>query len=714
MHSATDQIKVALTHLDRLLADGIEAAQRVYGLQSGRDSFRGLYISPEDVTHLLKREPGDSLIGGDDRAAPVNLIPETGPEGIFIRLKRLFGLRSFDLNLVLLALAPELDVRYERLYAYLQDDVTRRRPSIDLAFTLLCPSLTAKIEARGYLAPVAPLMRYHIVELIEDPAQPHSPLIKKYLKLDERIIGFLSEDDAIDTRLADSVCCISPQAGLQSLVLPKDQVGRLDQLVRETQAYEQGAIFYFQGPYGVGKQSCAKALCGELGLRLLLVDLGKLLADASLAFETALVLIEREARLGGCAIFFSGFDKLLDDKNSSWLAALLRSLNSGPRLVFLAGNQTWEPSGTLYEVPFIRVLFDMPTFSERMLLWRSFLDSNQPDSNGLDLDSLANKFRLSGGQIKDAVSTARNLARWRKPEQAIPGMQNLYNACRLQSNRKLSNLAQKVRPCFHWEDIVLPRAQNTQLKLICTYVQQRARVMDTWGFARKLSLGKGINALFAGPSGTGKTMAADIIANALGLDLYKIDLSTVISKYIGETEKNLAQIFMEAETSNAVLFFDEADALFGKRSEVKDSHDRYANIEISYLLQRMEEYEGVSILATNLRQNMDEAFVRRVAFTIHFPMPEESSRLQIWRKIWPPQTPREPDLDLEFLARHFRFSGGSIKNTALAAAYMAAEDGQAVAMTHLIRATREELLKMGKACVKADFGKYFDLLQANT
>jgi SpoVK/Ycf46/Vps4 family AAA+-type ATPase len=196
----------------------------------------------------------------------------------------------------------------------------------------------------------------------------------------------------------------------------------------------------------------------------------------------------------------------------------------------------------------------------------------------------------------------------------------------------------------------------------------------------------------------------------LALDLYKIDLSVVISKYIGETEKNLAQIFNEAETANAILFFDEADALFGKRSEVKDSHDRYANIEISYLLQKMEEYEGVSILTSNLRQNMDDAFVRRVAFTVHFPLPEEPSRLAIWQKIWPSDTPREPDLDFEFLARHFRFSGGNIKNIALAAAYLAAEDGQIVTMRQLIRATKEELLKMGKACVKSDFGKYYEML----
>jgi SpoVK/Ycf46/Vps4 family AAA+-type ATPase len=235
-------------------------------------------------------------------------------------------------------------------------------------------------------------------------------------------------------------------------------------------------------------------------------------------------------------------------------------------------------------------------------------------------------------------------------------------------------------------------------------------VFESWGFGRKLSLGKGVNALFAGPSGTGKTMAAEILAGDLGLDLYKIDLSTVVSKYIGETEKNLARIFTEAETSNAILFFDEADALFGKRSEVRDSHDRYANIEISYLLQQMETFEGVAILATNLRKNMDDAFVRRLAFTIHFPFPEADDRLRIWRGTWPAAAPVSSDVDLDFMARRFRLAGGNIRNIALAAAFLAADDGKTVAMPHLIRATRQEFHKMGKACVRTDFEPYYDII----
>ncbi len=245
-----------------------------------------------------------------------------------------------------------------------------------------------------------------------------------------------------------------------------------------------------------------------------------------------------------------------------------------------------------------------------------------------------------------------------------------------------------------------------QLREICNHARYRHIVYGEWGFDRKLSRGKGLNALFSGPPGTGKTMAAEVIANELGLDLYKIDLSQVVSKYIGETEKNLDKIFQEAGTSNAILFFDEADALFGKRSEVKDAHDRYANIETGYLLQKMEEYEGIAILATNLRSNMDGAFVRRMNFIVELPLPHEKERRAIWEGIWPENTPRSERLDLDFVARRFEITGGNIRNIALAAAFMAADNGGIVDMKHLVHATRREYQKMGKIVSEGEFGEH--------
>lgn len=333
-----------------------------------------------------------------------------------------------------------------------------------------------------------------------------------------------------------------------------------------------------------------------------------------------------------------------------------------------------------------------------------------------DLDSLTDRFRLTPLQIAEAVATAHHRALLQTtgepPEEALsqssmkPAIDDLFAAARTQSGHDLKALARQIDPKYVWANIVLPEDTLAQLREVCQRVAHHQRVLGEWGFGEKISLGKGVNALFAGPSGTGKTMAAEIIANELRLDVYKIDLSAVVSKYIGETEKNLERIFTTAENANAILFFDEADALFGKRSEVRDSHDRYANVEISYLLQKMEEYEGIAILATNLRQNLDESFVRRLTFTVHFPAPDEASRRRIWEKIWPAEMPRHADLDLDFLAHQFKLSGGNIKNVALAAAFLAAEDDSAVTMAHLVRATRREYQKLGKPLTEAELGPF--------
>jgi SpoVK/Ycf46/Vps4 family AAA+-type ATPase len=324
----------------------------------------------------------------------------------------------------------------------------------------------------------------------------------------------------------------------------------------------------------------------------------------------------------------------------------------------------------------------------------------------VDVNVLAARFRLTPVQIADAVGMARTLSGQpgdaTRDDDAVATQHVLLNAARAQSGHELATLARKVEPLYGWDDIVLPEIALTQLREICQRVALRHHVLDRWGFNRRLSLGKGVNALFAGPSGAGKTMAAEIIANELALDLYQIDLSGVVSKYIGETEKNLNQIFTAAENANAILLFDEADALFGKRSEVSDSHDRYANIEISYLLQKMEEYDGIAILTTNQRQNLDDAFIRRLAFVIHFPFPDSESRKQIWAGIWPPETPLADDVDLALLAERFKLSGGNIKNVALAAAFLAAAYVDVIGMKHLRHAIRQEYQKMGKVLTEVN------------
>jgi SpoVK/Ycf46/Vps4 family AAA+-type ATPase len=295
----------------------------------------------------------------------------------------------------------------------------------------------------------------------------------------------------------------------------------------------------------------------------------------------------------------------------------------------------------------------------------------------------------------------------RARENDVVSIDDLFLACRMQSKQKLSSLASKVTSRYQWSDIVLPTDSLQQLHEICNAGKNRSHVYEKWGFGNKLSLGKGLNILFVGPPGTGKTMAAEIVAKDLEIDLYKIDLSQVVSKYIGDTEKNLNRIFQAAEADNTILFFDEADALFGKRTEVKDAHDRFANIETGYLLQKMEDHDGIVILSSNLRNNIDQAFLRRMYAIVEFPFPDEEHRKNIWNGLFPKEVPWDEPLDDIFLAKQFKLSGGHIKNIGVRAAFLAASEGNGITMRHIIVATKREYQKLLKPCTEADFGPYY-------
>lgn len=684
------------------------------------DALCGLGITEADIDAWLGMPacPPDSL---QSVASPLQPCV-TPPAGQLTRLGRLsecFHLSPFDVDVVLLCLALELDRRYEKLYAYLQDDMTQKQPRVALALELLCPSVESKLEARARFAPTAPLLAYHLLSLGESPTEPQPPLLTRILKLDERIVAYVLGSDQLDTRLLACVRWGEAPLAWQDLILPPevhDRFARLRQWYGAEQTHTAqpserswDVLLYLQGPTGVGKQATATALCSELGLALLVVDTGRLL-QTDLPFAVAIRLLVREALLQQAALYFEDFECLLaeDAPISACRVTLLEELAHLAGLTFLAGRTRWEPA--LQHKAFLRIELPLPSAPLRKRLWEASLNGVMPVE--VDLEALVNKFRLSGGQIRAAVRTARQTALWRDPQHGALTHDDLYDACRAHSSQKLNALAHKVQPHYGWDDIVLPPEPLAQLREMVTYVQHRHRVYGEWGFAQRLSLGTGLNALFAGPSGTGKTMAAEIIASALGLDLYKIDLSTVVSKYIGETEKNLRQIFHEAQDANAILFFDEADALFGKRSEVKDAHDRYANIEIAYLLQQMETYEGIVILATNLRKNMDEAFVRRMQATVEFPFPEEGERQRIWQGMFPPQAPLNADIDWGFLARQFKLAGGNIKNIALHAAFLAAEGGTGIGMVQIIQATKREFHKMGRLCSQAEFLRYYDLVKA--
>jgi len=621
-------------------------------------------------------------------------------------LSDIFHLNSFEIDVLLICLVSELKLPYEQIYSYLQNDITKKRPTVDLVIKLLCQNVEERIKARINFSPSSPLLENHLIYLSNNGNDDHSTLLSRSIKVDERIISFLLEFDEIDPRIKNFSTIINSQRTIKDLILPENAIALIDKIKWYFQTNNH-QIFFLTGPYGTGKKTVAEMVSNEFDMPLLIVDSKALLEDGS--YEM-LDLVLREALLHKASIYFEGFDAVVKDTSSKVSPlSVIKKMDQFPNWIFLSGEQSWEPPCVFNNHGFISLKLPLPDANERKMLWEAFLDGYDL-SGDVNLGEISSKFKLSGGQIKDAIFTADQIAKFRSDDNFAISLSDLYQGCKIQSNQNLSSMAKKIDPRYTWEEIILPTDVKEQLKEISSHVTYRGTVYSDWGFNRKLSLGKGLNIFFSGTSGTGKTMAAEIIAREVGLDIYKIDLSSMVSKYIGETEKNLQKIFREAETSNAILFFDEADALFGKRTETRDSHDRYANIEVNYLLQKMEEHEGIVILATNFKNNIDDAFLRRIHFAIEFPPPDEKSREQIWKNIFPLDTPIEGDIDFVFLSK-FKITGGNIKNIALSAAFLAASNSSIVKIEHLIKATKREFQKMGKLCTSGDFGKYYELVK---
>ncbi|MBD3922441.1 ATP-binding protein [Paenibacillus sp. PR3] len=471
----------------------------------------------------------------------------------------------------------------------------------------------------------------------------------------------------------------------------------------------RAALLLLHGPAGTGKRALTASACRVLGARRVVARVGDLFGHP-LGWREAAWRLCREAWLEEAIIVLEEADSLFEAEQPGKpapLAELLGPLERYGLAVLLLGERDQPLSRVAagFRGIYASLDFPLPDSASAAVLWHS-LAAAYPCDASVAPDAFADKFRLTPGKIDAAFRGAWNRARLRDPEGGTIGEADLRAACYEQTNHKLSTLAERLTPRCGWEDLILPDDQSRLLRELVQQVRYRSVVYDEWGFGQKRVRGRGLNVLFHGPPGTGKTTAAEVIALELGQELYRIDLSQIVSKYIGETEKNLQRVFQEAEESCAILFFDEADAIFGKRTEVKDAHDRHANTEIAYLLQRMEAYDGITILATNLLGNLDEAFIRRMAFSILFPLPDEEQRMRIWEAMFPPSAPRGSDVDLSFLARQFSLSGGHIKNIVHTAAFFAAEQSAAIGMTHLLRAVRREMDKMGRMVRREDFGSY--------
>jgi AAA+ superfamily predicted ATPase len=683
------------------------------------EGYQGLYVADAQIDRVL----AEALSGPTDpgrEALDAETLPRVAAQRAHIdrrlaatpaggpplrRMAERAGLADFDRALLVVTAAPDLDGHYELLYAYLQDDLTRRRPTAGLVCSLLCPP-EDRWDCRRRLAPDAPLLRYGLVHV-----DPEPPYLSRSLRVADRVVDELAEVPSAG-RL-DGLT-LRPSAGgrLDQLQVPPELRQRLGSLAAawSSPAGRRGPpVVAFEGLHGTEREAAAAGLAAAVGRPLLELRLPSLLGTTPpTGWVTAVV---REAVLQEALLLVTGAELLAGDepRAGELRHALAPLLEVPPVPVMVCCEAAAQLGRHLPRVRLLAVRFPMPSATDRLALWRRAAAAQGLATADADLAEVASQFLVTSDQIDDAVAVAGHLA---TPDGSV-GLAELQEAARAQSRHGLSALARRVDPRFTWDDIVLPEATRRQLQEIVVTLRQRHLVQDRWGFGRRLTRGEGLNVLFSGPSGTGKTMAAEVLARQLGLDLYAIDLATVVSKYIGETEKNLKRIFEEARATNAILFFDEADALFGKRSEVRDSHDRYANIEIAYLLQLMEQYEGMAILATNLGENLDEAFTRRMHHVVEYPFPDEQARARIWRLVFPGEAPVAGDVDYAGLASRFELTGGHIKGAALAAANLAAGDGGVITMAHVGLGVAREYQKLGRLPSRREFGDQYDAVLAH-
>jgi len=590
-----------------------------------------------------------------------------------------FQLTSFERDILVLCAGVELSASLGQLCSIIQHSPQLAYPTFSLALAALPESHWSA------LTPVAPLRRWRLIEVSNGES-----LTQSRIRIDERVLHDLVGISYLDDRLQGWVTLIS-----QSGQLPPAHRSLAEQMAKQwSETSQVSSLPVIQlcsrEPGNENTFNIAAAASAPLGLQLYLLAAAAI--PATIAEREALArLWEREALLNPSALLIDCAE--LDRTHRSTVASFVETLQG---IVILTRREPLQLAtrGITY--------LDVNPLStaEQLELWQTALESVDlnVDLNG-QLEGLVSQFKLNSLSIQSVCASVDSQD---YSEDSPPDHDRLWDACRQQSRSRLDDLAQSIQAIATWKDLVLPDPQQQLLLQIVAQVRQRIRVYETWEFAVRGSNGLGISALFAGASGTGKTLAAEVLAHELRLDLYRIDLSQVVSKYIGETEKNLRQVFDAAEAGGAILLFDEADALFGKRSEVKDSHDRYANIEVSYLLQKMESYRGLAILTTNLKNAIDSAFLRRIRFVVQFPFPDAVQRIAIWQGMFSPKLPTV-DLDFSKLAR-LNITGGNIRNIALNAAFLAANDGESLQMKHLLQAAQGEYAKLEKPFTEVEMG----------
>ena len=641
-------------------------------LEEDEKDLNPFFVSKEKVMSLLKQKGKEH-------------------QQLFERIEllaQLFNFSEKEQNIILIVLAPTIDIKYQKIYAYLQDDLNKKEATVFLLSLLLSEADEEQTNIYSYLQAQSPLMLFQIIETDRS---------SNLLKISESVQNFLFGSYILDDKVTAYSSLLTT---LKNSSYNLDTIERNITSITEGLSEQKRFVIHLQGQDSSHKEYIATNIANRLEYALLKVDLSTLLAYSD-NFDETLNLLFRESILSGSLLYFDHYDTFSqDEKFHIYQALLVKKFNNFSGLSFISSNVKITPLPLSNEQLWFEILLQIPSITQSSLYWRDSLKNLEIKLSIEKSDKLANLFNFSLEQIESIVQQLKTqLFFGEKFTDAL-----LYQLCRESVSSSLDSLAQPLNTPNTMDDIILPKEKKKLLIEVTKHYQHQFQVFETWGF-KKHYQSQGIALLLTGASGTGKTMAASILANELGLDLYRIELSRIVSKYIGETEKNLSKIFNTAQGSGVVLFFDEADAIFGKRTETKNSHDRYANIEVSYLLQKIEEYNGLVILASNFRQNIDEAFIRRMRFIINFPFPDTEMRKKIWEKVFPKDSPIDQDIDFSVLAKNFEFSGANIRNASLFAAFFAVKNDEIIQLEHIIEGVKVELRKLGKSVKESDFTK---------
>ncbi|MEU3216677.1 ATP-binding protein [Streptomyces sp. NPDC006971] len=688
--TAVEELWERLVHVEQRVRNAV-AARRAVDPQAD-DPYRGQYLTSEGAERILAAR--DAFGPVPEYASRPG--PDSPPGSRIGRLAEEFGLTPLDVDLLLVAMAPDIDARFERLYGYLNDDLTRRRPTIGLALELC--GLPAASSGRFRFSSSAPLVAGGLLTVLE----ADRPLLSRVLRVPDRVTAHLLGDDEPDGRLR----------GLVRMAGPEDDPDPEPEALRVAAALGTGSGLVHLLDRGGDPGGLAVRALLAAGRRPLLVDVAALVGIPQPA--ELVRTLAAEARLSGGGVVLGPIEGLAPERpeGAGLLGSLCAAISGTPLIAY--GKKDWDPHWSTESPVPVPVLPTGPAGAARR--WSRALaaagtEAGLPPENVRAAEELATavtSYRLDSEQLRRAATVASRLA---AAQERPVDPQDLRRAVRAQNGAGLERLARRIEPAVGWDDLVLPAATRRQLSELALRARHREQVLGQWRMRPGGGRGRGVIALFAGESGTGKTMSAEVVASELGVDLYVVDLSIVVDKYIGETEKNLERIFVEAADVNGILLFDEADAIFGKRSQVKDAQDRHANVESAYLLQRMESFDGIAVLTTNLRANLDEAFTRRLDVIAEFPMPDAQQRLALWDRCLGTAIPRDADLDLEFCARRFELAGGSIRACAVTAAYRTAESGGPLGMEQIVSAVLQEYRKLGRLVMESEFGPWLDRAQ---